>query len=292
MPGRKSKPGVASTTRIDLTGHSANGRLKNLRDAGERLASDRSTRSPASQAPRKPLTKPRWLEKCHIDWATSWGQISTRPASHWDATLQESLSTGEIKRWSLHIGNSFTDASAGSSFYTEIETIFHKNITHGCGTALYCPTNSLQRSEMAIFILKSKYGSTFVPPSAIGIFGDVAPGDFAADWNEQMYKDGISTGCGAGNFCPTGTVTRDQMAIFLLRAKHGSAYTPPPATGTVFTDVTTATFGAAWIEELQAEGGVAAGTCGAGKYCPTDPTTRAQMAGVLTRTFSLKLYGP
>jgi hypothetical protein len=75
------------------------------------------------------------------------------------------------------------------------------------------------------------------------------------------------------------------MAIFLLRAKHGSTYTPPPATGTVFGDVTTSTFAAAWIEQLSAEG--ITGGCGGGNYCPNTSVTRAQMAVFLVRTFNL-----
>src|SRR5262245_48541848 len=54
---------------------------------------------------------------------------------------------------------------------------------------------------------------------------------------ETIIRDGITSGCGGGNYCPSSPVTRAQMAVFLLRAEHGSAYAPPPATGTVFSDV-------------------------------------------------------
>ena len=41
----------------------------------------------------------------------------------------------------------------------------------------------------------------------------------------------------AATTAPPPPVTRGQMAVFLLRAEHGSAYVPPPATGTIFGDV-------------------------------------------------------
>ncbi|HSK77589.1 MAG TPA: S-layer homology domain-containing protein, partial [Thermoanaerobaculia bacterium] len=78
-----------------------------------------------------------------------------------------------------------------------------------------------------------------------------------------------------------------EMAIFLLRAKHGVAYTPPPATGTVFSDVPAVFWAGSWIEQLAAEG-ITLG-CAPGLYCPGDPVNRAQVAAFLTRTFDLSL---
>ena len=74
------------------------------------------------------------------------------------------------------------------------------------------------------------------------------------------------------------------MAVFLLKAKHGSSYSPPVATG-VFSDVPTNYWAAGWIEQLAAEG--ITGGCGAGVYCPDTDVTRAQMAVFLVKTFNL-----
>ncbi len=38
---------------------------------------------------------------------------------------------------------------------------------------------------------------------------------------------GITGGCGNGNYCPNNPVTRQQMAVFLLKALHGSTFVPP-----------------------------------------------------------------
>ena len=78
--------------------------------------------------------------------------------------------------------------------------------------------------------------------------------------------------------CPT--------RLWLLRAKHGPAYAPPPATGTVFADVPIDAFAAAWIEALAAEG-ITTG-CGGGNFCPSESTTRGQAAALLVRTFELE----
>jgi hypothetical protein len=70
----------------------------------------------------------------------------------------------------------------------------------------------------------------------------------------------IGQGCGAGIYCPQTPTTRGQMAVFLLKAKHSSAYVPPPCTG-VFTDVSCPSTFADWIEQLAAEN--VTGGCGA-----------------------------
>ena len=73
---------------------------------------------------------------------------------------------------------------------------------------------------MAIFLLRAKYGSDYVPP-AVGDegtgFNDVPSNGFAAAWIKQLAAEGITGGCGGGNYCPNNTVTRSQMAVFLQR---------------------------------------------------------------------------
>jgi hypothetical protein len=48
-------------------------------------------------------------------------------------------------------------------------------------------------------------------------FGDVPSGYWAADWIKQLVTEGITAGCGGGNYCPEQPVTRAQMAVFLVR---------------------------------------------------------------------------
>jgi hypothetical protein len=117
------------------------------------------------------------------------------------------------------------------------------------------------------------------------MFIDVPAGAFASPFIEQLAREGITGGCVPNYYCSLNPVLRSQMAIFLLRAKHGGAYTPPAATGTVFNDVPATAFAAAWIEQLAAEG-ITTG-CGGGNYCPNNSTTRGEMSVFLSRTFSL-----
>ncbi len=68
----------------------------------------------------------------------------------------------------------------------------------------------------------------FFPPPCTGIFPDVAcPGGFAVNWIEQYSRDGITAGCGGGNYCPDNPVTRAEMAVFVGKAMRGTANWTP-----------------------------------------------------------------
>ncbi|MBI3172742.1 MAG: S-layer homology domain-containing protein [Chloroflexi bacterium] len=181
----------------------------------------------------------------------------------------------------------FIDVPISYWAWNFIERLYNAGITGGCSASpmMYCPEASVTRAQMAVFLLRGEHGSTYTPPAATGtVFGDVPLDYWAGPWIEQLAVEGITGGCGNGNYCPDLPVTRDQMAVFLLRAEHGSAYAPPAPTG-VFTDVPTDYWAAAWIEQLAAEG--ITGGCGSGIYCPTTVVNRAQMAVFLVRTFNL-----
>lgn len=123
-------------------------------------------------------------------------------------------------------------------------------------------------------------------------FADVTGTNPLRPFVVKLFHDSITAGCGGVNYCPSSAVTRGQMAVFLLKSEHGSAYTPPPATGTVFADVPLSNTFAPWIEQLHAEsvtGGCATNPL---RYCPTSPVTRDQMAVLLLTTKHGSAYVP
>ena len=114
-------------------------------------------------------------------------------------------------------GNVFLDVGAGDFAAAFIEQLANDGITSGCGNNNYCPDSEVTRDQMAVFLLRAKHGSSYSPPAATGIFGDVPLNYWAVHWIEQLAAESITTGCGGGNYCPEAQVTRDQMAVFLVR---------------------------------------------------------------------------
>ena len=98
-----------------------------------------------------------------------------------------------------------------------------------------------------------------------------------------LVSNAITVGVGGGNYGVDQPTLRQQMAVFLMKARHGLCFVPPPCTTQIFTDVPCSSGFAPWINELVAEG--ITGGCGDGTtYCPTDPVKRQQMAVLLLRT--------
>ena len=114
-------------------------------------------------------------------------------------------------------GNVFLDVPANSFAASFIEQLYLDGITSGCGGNNFCPQQEVTRAQMAVFLLRAKHGASYRPPPATGRFGDVDLSYWAVDWIEQLAAEGITAGCGNGNYCPEAPVTRAQMAVFLVR---------------------------------------------------------------------------
>ncbi len=158
----------------------------------------------------------------------------------------------------------------GSPFVEEIEWLASSGITQGCGGGRFCPNDVVTRGQMAAFLTRALGLS--VP--ATDSFTDDDGSPFEADI-EAIAAAGITVGCDEGRFCPGASVTREQMAAFLVRALS------LPASGV---DAFTDDDGRFLEPEIQAlaASGVTQG-CGGTSFCPAAPVTREQMAAFLFR---------
>jgi CSLREA domain-containing protein len=115
-------------------------------------------------------------------------------------------------------GTGFGDVPPSYWAATFIMQLAAEGITTGCGGG-FCPEGAVTRAQMAVFLLRAKYGSAYTPP-AVGTstgFSDVPTTYWAAAFIKQLVAEGITVGCGSGNYCPEQPVTRAQMAVFLVR---------------------------------------------------------------------------
>jgi hypothetical protein len=114
----------------------------------------------------------------------------------------------------------FADVSMTYWAANWIEQLYTDGITRGCAISPleYCPENNVTRAEMAVFLIRSKYGSGYTSTPATEIFADVPTTYWVAGWINQLVSGGITSGCGSGDYCPENPVSRAQMASFLVRA--------------------------------------------------------------------------
>jgi hypothetical protein len=106
----------------------------------------------------------------------------------------------------------FTDDD-GLSHEDSINRLADAGITTGCGETTFCPRDPVSRGEMASFLSRA----LALPPSSTDWFTD-DDGLSHEDSINRLADAGITTGCGGTRFCPSGLVTRQQMAAFLFRA--------------------------------------------------------------------------
>ena len=115
----------------------------------------------------------------------------------------------------------FTDVPVEYWASSWIHKLYADGITRGCSSDPlgYCPDQKISRAEMAVFLVRILYGYDYVPPEATGLFIDVPTSQWAAAEIEQLYRDGVTTGCGTSplRFCPDGSTTRAEIAAFLVR---------------------------------------------------------------------------
>jgi len=183
----------------------------------------------------------------------------------------------------------FTDVPASSPFCRWVEELVRLGVVNGCGPGLYCPASPATREQMAVFVLRTLDPTLNPPACGTPVFNDVPASSPFCKWIEELVRRGVVTGCGGGNYCPTDAVTREQMAVFVLRTLD-PALSPPACTTPIYADVPASSPFCRWIEELVRRGVVSG--CGGGNYCPTAPVTRDQMGVFLSVTFGLSLYGP
>jgi hypothetical protein len=113
-------------------------------------------------------------------------------------------------------------------------------------------------------------------------FTDV-PSSFIEPYIDVLRQSGITRGCSTSPamYCPYDSVTRGQMATFIVRSQYGDSfpYDPTP----YFEDVPPTHVFFPYIQKL-AELGITRGcSVSPSLFCESEPTTRGQMAVFLTR---------
>ena len=111
-------------------------------------------------------------------------------------------------------------------------------------------------------------------------FLDVPPAQQFYAYVTKLVSNALTGGIGGGLYGVDNGTLRQQMAVFLQKARHGLCQTPPPCIG-IFDDVPCPSAFADWIEWLSAEG--TTGGCGGSNFCPTNPVRRDQMAPFLLK---------
>ena len=113
----------------------------------------------------------------------------------------------------------YNDVPPTNPFYKFVDRLAVLQITLGCSDnpPLYCPSDPVLREQMSAFIIRG-LGDFTPPPPLTQRFVDVLPANPFYSFIDQMAVLQITLGCSPTMYCPGDTVTRAQMAAFLVRA--------------------------------------------------------------------------
>jgi SpoIID/LytB domain protein len=187
--------------------------------------------------------------------------------------------------WSVTLTNAAVASAVGLPTVTDA-WVSERNSSGSADTVIFtdgATTVSKASSWMkSTFGLKSIYfdvGLAAGSTATASVFIDTA-GNVHEPAIEQIYDRGVTKGCNPptnNKYCPANTLTRAQLAAFLVRA-----FELPATTDDFFTDDEGSIFEND-INRLAASG-ITLG-CGDNRYCPSSPVTREQMAAFVDRAF-------
>ncbi len=232
-----------------------------------------------------------WTSFANVPWVTVNPVSGTGPgavaisfasnANGMDRTGAISIAGGTISLLQDFTPQTFADVPPSAFYFDAVNLMSEKGITAGCGNGDFCPNLNLTRAEMAVFIVRAIFGNDNFSFSTIPVFKDVPVGAFGFQWIQKLYELGITAGCGGGNFCPNSSLTRDDLAIFLIRGRLGATTVFEYPGTPYFTDVPASYFAFSWIQRLAQD--QITGGCGPSLFCPTEVVNRGQVSVLLLR---------
>jgi len=190
-------------------------------------------------------------------------------------------------------GPGFTDIDEDFWAWDEVYWLAYHGISQGYPDGSYGPSIPVTRDQMAVYIARALAGGEENVPDpgcSAPPFTDVACDHWARKHIAYCVNEGVVQGYPEGDYKPTQTVTRDQMAVYVARSiatPRGEAgladYVPPDPRN--FPDVASDFW--AWKHvEYCVEQGVVNGYED-GLYHPEWVVTRDQMAVYVARAFEL-----
>jgi parallel beta-helix repeat protein len=117
-------------------------------------------------------------------------------------------------------GLPFADVPRTHIFCKYIKRVYELGITIGCGNGNYCPFNPVTRAQMAVFIIRAKFGENFTY-GTMPHFADIPESHWAFKYIQKLYEENITTGYADGTYRPSQNVNRAQMAAFIAKAFLG-----------------------------------------------------------------------
>jgi hypothetical protein len=163
-----------------------------------------------------------------------------------------------------------------SDFIGEITWLHDAGLVAGCRPAFFCGSMAIIRGEMAVLLVRA----LALPATTEDFFAD--DNGHKYEWAvNRLAAAGVTQGCAVESFCPDATLTRAEMASFLI-----VAFELPSSAVNAFTDDAGSSHESA-INALAASGiTIGCSTVPTDRFCPLKRLTREQLAAFLYRALT------
>jgi S-layer homology domain len=112
--------------------------------------------------------------------------------------------------------SAFFNARVLFGLFVMLAGVFLALVSFGSFSSVFAQ-NGTTREKMALELAQAL---NIQPPACVAgqeMFNDVPASNPFCPFIEELVRRGITGGCGGGNYCPSASVTRAQMAAFLIK---------------------------------------------------------------------------
>ena len=177
--------------------------------------------------------------------------------------------------------NPFTDISKSDWFYGDVEFAVKNGLFNGTTTTTFSPDMSMTRG-MLVTALGRLHGVD-TGKYAASSFEDVAAGKFYTPYVEWAKETGIVNGVGNNRFAPDNAISRQDLAVIVVRyAEYAGKQFPAAQQDVTFTDAAAIRDSAKSAVQTLYSNGIFQGDNN-NRFNPQDSTTRAQVSAILHR---------
>lgn len=134
--------------------------------------------------------------------------------------LQGDTMVAELNRFGTYVAleydRRFRDVPDSHWAAAAVRSLAAKGVVEGVNGDRFAPDAGVTRAQFAAMLVRALGADT--TPQTEGTFADVQTNDWFAPYAEAAYRLGLVKGRDAGTFDPDAAVTREEMAVMLLRA--------------------------------------------------------------------------
>lgn len=224
-------------------------------------------------------------------YVTADGKLNMLPNAKYDANKGTvSFTTGHFSYYAVGY-NKLDYRDTSSSFAKDdITYLSAREILQGVGDNQFAPKKQLTRGDFAL-ILARMAGASLSGTAASG-FSDVSPTAYYADAVAWAVENEVVSGVSKEKFAPNAVITREQMAIMLVRFAKMQGIQLPAATSAVsFADAAEISSYAKTAIQAIAKAGIIEGKAVSGsddrQFAPKAALTREEAAKVLAKVLQL-----